>query len=415
MGQVSDDFGKVSDDFSALRARLSRAIAGEALPCAVCDLDAFDANAKLLFAASRAANKPLRIASKSVRSIEVLDRIARLGGERFGGLMTFAAQETLLLARHGFRDLLLAYPTLLPRDCAALAEANTIPGVRAAIAVDAREQIEALSRAGEAAGARIPLVIDVDASWRPLGDTIHLGVRRSPLRETDAVVRLAREIAQRKGVSFLGLQSYEAQVAGLPDRGSGAAKELAVRAIKSRSMDALARSRRALALALAKENLAPQLFNGGGTGSLAQSGRDPSLTELTAGSGFFAPHLFAERYLELPLRPALSFALQATRRPSLDLITCAGGGIIASGEAGPSRLPQPWLPPGLSLLSLEGAGEVQTPLRIPRGMKLELGEPIFFRPAKAGEPLERFNELLLIRGDAIEARAKTYRGLGHAF
>jgi D-serine deaminase-like pyridoxal phosphate-dependent protein len=69
----------------------------------------------------------------------------------------------------------------------------------------------------------------------------------------------------------------------------------------------------------------------------------------------------------------------------------------------------------MQLLPLEGAGEVQTPLRLPAGVELALGEPVFFRHAKAGELAEHFNEYLLVRGDRIEARIPTYRGLGRCF
>jgi D-serine deaminase-like pyridoxal phosphate-dependent protein len=75
----------------------------------------------------------------------------------------------------------------------------------------------------------------------------------------------------------------------------------------------------------------------------------------------------------------------------------------------------PYLPEGLSLLGLEGAGEVQTPLSIPPGLRLAIGDPVFFRHAKAGELAEHFATYVLIRGDRIEARVPTYRGAGHSF
>jgi D-serine deaminase-like pyridoxal phosphate-dependent protein len=78
-------------------------------------------------------------------------------------------------------------------------------------------------------------------------------------------------------------------------------------------------------------------------------------------------------------------------------------------------LPVPALPAGLSLLGLEGAGEVQTPLRTTGDTRLELGEPVFFRHAKAGELAEHFEEYILVRGDRVEARASTYRGLHKCF
>ncbi len=65
----------------------------------------------------------------------------------------------------------------------------------------------------------------------------------------------------------------------------------------------------------------------------------------------------------------------------------------------------------------EAFGEVQTPLLVPPALRgrLQPGDPVFFRPAKAGEIAERFNEYLLKRGTEIVGRAKTYRGLGHCF
>jgi D-serine deaminase-like pyridoxal phosphate-dependent protein len=156
------------------------------------------------------------------------------------------------------------------------------------------------------------------------------------------------------------------------------------------------------------------LFNGGGTGSVAFSVADPSLTEVTAGSGFLDSHLF-DHYEGLSFVPAAFFALQVTRKPSKGFVTCHSGGFVASGAAGNDRLPIPYLPTGLSLLGLEGAGEVQTPLAVPEDLDLPLGHPVFFRHAKAGELAAHFPEYLLVRKDRIESRAKTYRGEGQWF
>jgi D-serine deaminase-like pyridoxal phosphate-dependent protein len=135
---------------------------------------------------------------------------------------------------------------------------------------------------------------------------------------------------------------------------------------------------------------------------------------VTVGSGFLDSHLF-DRYRGLSLRPAAYFALQVVRRPGREFITCHGGGYVASGAAGRDRLPIPALPEGLRLLSLEGAGEVQTPLELSGPSSLVLGDPVFFRHAKAGELAEHFAEYILVRGDRVVARAPTYRGLGKCF
>jgi D-serine deaminase-like pyridoxal phosphate-dependent protein len=302
---------------------------------------------------------------------------------------------------------LLAYPTLHADDLRALARANAA-GATAAVVADSVAHLDALAAAGREQHTRVPVVLEVDVAWRPLGSLLHVGVRRSPLRTPGDVVALAKRAASTEGLRFHGVMAYEAQIAGVPDAG------LAVSAMKAASGADVAKGRAALAGALKDAGLAPTVFNGGGTGSLADCVREGALTEVTAGSGFVDSHLF-DGYRALRLRPAAYFALQVVRRPAPGVVTCHGGGYVASGSGGRDRLPVPALPPGLRLLSLEGAGEVQTPLQVPRGVELDLGAPVFFRHAKAGELAEHFAEYLLVRGARIEGRAPTYRGIGRCF
>jgi len=124
----------------------------------------------------------------------------------------------------------------------------------------------------------------------------------------------------------------------------------------------------------------------------------------------------------------MAFGLQITRQASNDVIVCQSGGFVASGEVSIDKSPTCFLPQGLTPLGGEGFGEVQTPLQLSAVLKsrwrYKLGDPVFFRPAKAGEIAERFNEYLLVRrqkGDQNDIRytlietAKTYRGLGFNF
>jgi D-serine deaminase-like pyridoxal phosphate-dependent protein len=74
------------------------------------------------------------------------------------------------------------------------------------------------------------------------------------------------------------------------------------------------------------------------------------------------------------------------------------------------------MPTGLAFLSLEGAGEVSTPLVLPKDCPpLNLGDPIFFQHAKAGELCERFDKLYLVKGGEIVDQVPTYRGEGMNF
>lgn len=401
-------------DKRALYERYAGALGGEPLPAAVVDLDALERNVDAIVAPVRGSGKTLRVASKSVRCVALLRRIVERGGEAVRGVMAFSPAEASHLAAEGFADVLVAYPTAQSWGARLVAEANA-RGARVAIVADAPEHLAVAERAGAAAGARVPIVVDVDVSYRPAGGAVHLGVRRSPLRDPAEIAVFAERIAASPDLELAGLMGYEAHIAGIPDDSPGAPVTGAIkRLIKRMSRAPAASLRRAVVDELGRRGLAVPLFNGGGTGSVAWSVKDEALTEVTAGSGFLDSHLF-DGYRGLALAPAAFFALQATRRPGPGFVTCQGGGFIASGAPGPDRLPVPYLPDGLRLLGMEGAGEVQTPLLVPEGVQIELGAPVFFRHAKAGELAEHFREYLLVRGDGIEERVPTYRGAGHCF
>jgi D-serine deaminase-like pyridoxal phosphate-dependent protein len=166
--------------------------------------------------------------------------------------------------------------------------------------------------------------------------------------------------------------------------------------------------------ALAATGRELEFVNGGGTGSLARTAAAGAVTELTAGSGFYAPALF-DNYRSLELTPAAFFVLPIVRRPKSAISTALGGGYVASGPAGADRLPTPHLPGGLRLDRQEGAGEVQTPLLGAATYRLRVGDRIYFRHAKAGELCEHFNSLYLVEGDRVVDEVATYRGDGRAF
>lgn len=374
-------------------------VAGLPLPAAFVDLDAFDANLGVVLD-RLAPHVTVRIATKSVRVPDLLRR-ALDADPRVRGLMTYHPAETAWLAARGFRDLLLAYPVARAPDAAPLADAVRA-GARVRVIVDDAAQVAVLA----ALDPRPELAIDVDASIHVLGQ--HVGVRRSPIRDPEAALAVA-QVARDAGLQVTAVMAYEAQVAGLRDHVPGRPwLDVAFGWLKARSRPVVRARRQEVAGALRDAGHAIDLVNGGGSGSVRGTSHDGSVTEVAAGSALLAPHLF-DGYDDLPVTPAGYFALPLTRRPDAGHVTAFGGGIVASGEAGPDRLPVVVWPAGLSPLSLEGFGEVQTPLR--RG-EPDPGDAVVCRPAKAGEWLERFAEVHLVRGDARVGRATTYRGGG---
>jgi D-serine deaminase-like pyridoxal phosphate-dependent protein len=388
-----------------LQERLNAATADLDPPFAVVDLDAFDANAAELL--RRAAGKPVRLASKSVRCRELA---RRAHGAGLRGTLAFTLPEALWLEED---DVVVGYPTV---DRAALRELAGSGPARETVTVmvDSREHLEALAAAGATPEGPVRVCLDVDASWWALGGRIRVGAKRSPLRTAGQVVDLAREVEGRPELALDGLMMYEAQIAGVGDAPPGnPLRGAALRAMQRASGREIA-DRRAAIVSAVREVAPLRFVNGGGTGSVEATAAEASVTEVAAGSGLFAPTLF-DAYRAFTPRPAAFFALPVVRRPSLRAATVLGGGYPASGPAGRDRLPRPAVPPGLRLDPLEGAGEVQTPLLGRGARSLRVGDRVWMRHAKAGELCERFDVLHLVQGDRRVATVPTYRGEGRTF
>ena len=392
--------------------RFERVFAEVEAPFAFVDLDAMWANAAAML--GRAGEKPVRVASKSIRCRALLEAILDRD-ERFAGLMTFTLPETLWLAEQGFEDLLLAYPT---GDSEALGElalrSAAHPEGAPIVMVDCVEHLDAIEAVLGAGAPPVRVCIDIDASWWALGGRIKVGPKRSPIHSVEQAVALAREIEQRPQIELDALMAYEGQIAGVGDQPPGRRlRGAAIRFMQRRSAAELAERRAAIVAALG-EFVDLGIVNGGGTGSLELTGAEDAVTEVTAGSGFYAPALF-DHYSRFALTPAAGFALPIVRKPAADVATALGGGYLASGAGDRSRLPAPWLPTGLAFDPEEGAGEVQTPLVGDAAAELAVGDRAYLRHAKAGELCERFNALHLVAGDEIVDVVPTYRGDGKAF
>jgi D-serine deaminase-like pyridoxal phosphate-dependent protein len=397
--------GRSSADAGAAHWRaLDAATAHLPSPVAVIDLEALRYNtADMLI---RAGGRPIRVASKSVRVRGVVDAVLAVPGYR--GILAFTLAEALWLAED-HDDVVLGYPTV-DREAIARLVGDDRAAARITLMVDDVAQLDIVD-AVAAPGARgeIRVAIDADASWRgPLG---HIGVRRSPVHEPEEVVRLARSIAARRGFRLVGLMMYEAQVAGQPD--AGGSGDRVIRWMQRRSAAELV-GRRAAVVAGIREIADLEFVNGGGTGSLERTAAEPAVTEVTAGSGLLAGHLF-DGYQAFTPAPAAAFGLDVVRKPLPDIATVLGGGWIASGPPVASRQPLPVWPEGLRTLGREGAGEVQTPLEGAAARALEVGNRVWFRHAKSGEPAERVERYHLVDSGVVVGELPTYRGEGRAF
>ncbi len=390
-------------------AYYKQVFAGQRLPFAFVDLDLFSANVRAV--QSRAGTKRVRLASKSIRCVDLLRRILATDPQ-FQGIMCYTAREAVWLAGQGFTDLLVGYPAWHPDDLAAVAQA-TAKGAQITLMVDSVAHIDQIEAVAAHQDVRLPVCIELDMSIDVPG--LHFGVWRSPLRSPAQVQPLLARLKATPHVMLAGIMGYEAQIAGVGDnfRGQGMQNRL-VRALKRRSARVAAERRAAVVAQIEAVGHTLRFVNGGGTGSLATTRAEACVTEITVGSGFYSPALF-DNYHTFRFQPAAAYAIEIVRLPAPDLYTCLGGGYIASGAVGPEKQPQPYLPAGARLLPREGAGEVQTPVRYAGPDHLALGDPIFLRHSKAGEVCEHFPRLLLVSDRQIVGEAATYRGQGQTF
>lgn len=378
-------------------------------PVAVLELSALRHNVADLRA--RAGGVPIRVASKSLRVRSVIEQILAVDG--FAGVLAYDLAEAHWLATEGgVSDVLLGYPTAGAHAIADLA-ADPVAAERVTLLVDSADQLGLIGRSVAAGGADIRVAIDLDASYRTrlLG---HVGVRRSPIRTVAQAVSLAREIDGRAGLRLVGLMSYEAQVAGVGNEIAGKRlRNSLIGDMQRRSMIELI-ERRSTVVEAVREIADLEFVNAGGTGSIEATAQDGSITDIAAGSGFFGGHLF-DNYAHFKPAPALSFGLAVVRIPARGMVTCLGGGWIASGPPGPDRLPLPVWPPGLTYLSREAAGEVQTPLQGRSARQLAVGDRVWLRHTKSGELSEHVSTILVVDGDRVVGEIPTYRGEGKCF
>lgn len=384
------------------------AIASRPLPSAYVNMDFLDENIKNLL--GRSEGKSIRIATKSIRSLSMLKYIKEVS-DSFIGFMSFTLLEGCFLVDNGLDDILVGYPSLQESAINEVG-ARIKNGKRIVLMVDRLEHLDVIEKVAKEIDCCFPVCIDADVSTQFPG--IYFGVHRSAVKSKAGFIELLNNIVKSEYLIPEGVMGYEAQIAGVVDNQKG--KKLAnamIKMLKKTSIPKIALKREELGTVF-KELTGgfPVIYNAGGTGSIESSIKEDWINEITIGSGFFQPALF-DSYSNFEHKPAAFFALEVVRNPKQGIYTLHGGGYVASGDNNWNKLPVPFLPEGMHLLKNEGAGEVQTPVAY--NGKLEMGTPVFFRHAKAGELCERFNAINLIRDGSVIDEFKTYRGEGLCF
>ncbi|KOP78462.1 hypothetical protein AMS59_11440 [Lysinibacillus sp. FJAT-14745] len=390
-----------------MTTRFDRAFHELERPFAWLDFDALDHN--ILTVHDACEEKNIRIATKSVRSVEIL-RYLQKNLPNVTGIMTFTAAETIFLLQQHFDDLLLGYPVM--EEAAVRQLLHFVKaGKTVTFMVDKREHVRFLAELGRELGVRVQVCIDINVS----NDfkVLYFGTKRSSLHSLESLTPFLEYIKNQAFIEVVGAMGYEAQIAGVGNRPANAVKGKLIEVMQLQAKKQVTQFRR-LAIAHIKAYFPSLHFvNGGGSGSMAYTAQQKEVTEITVGSAFYAPALF-DQFTHLQLEKAAGFALSVTRKPEKNIVVCHGGGYTASGAISADRLPVFYESTFFSYLSLEGVGEVQTPVKV-KHKKVNVGDTLYFRHAKAGELCERFQKLHGIKGDKYIGAYTTYRGDGQCF
>ncbi len=388
----------------------SKILKNETLPLVALDLDLLTNNIAEIKKRLKSNKKTIRVASKSIRSIDVLRYILN-SDPIFDGIMAYSPREVKLLLENDFSNILLAYPSM-EKELLLNLYSNPSNSEKLTLMIDSIEHVDLLEEVGKKSGCKIRVCVDIDMSVNYPG--IYFGVFRSKIRDVQSLEVLISYILKLQNLKVVGLMGYEAQIAGVPDYSPARSQVLnwIIRRLKHNSIRKIRERRLECVQLVNRMGIELEFVNGGGTGSVESTQEELEVTEVTVGSGFYSPSLF-DYYENFKHSPAHFFVLRVTRNPTENIFTCAGGGYIASGSIGIDKQPVPVYPEGVRLIENEGMGEVQTPIRY--GGRLKIGDLVFFRHAKAGELNEHFDEIIIISQGKIINQYKTYRGLGTNF
>jgi len=171
--------------------------------------------------------------------------------------------EAEALVRGGVRDVYVSNEVVgMPKlhRLAALAADAAI-----ALCFDAKEQVDAASRAARERGVTLGALVEID-----------VGMQRCGVSAGDAARDLARYISDTAGLQFRGLQAYHGTAQHLP---SFAQRERAI-------IDAASAVRMTID-ALSRDGIRCDVISGAGTGTFALEGTSHIWNELQAGSYVF--------------------------------------------------------------------------------------------------------------------------------
>ncbi len=338
-------------------------------PALLIDLDAFEANLDRMAAAVDVAGVKLRAHAKTHKSPVIANLQMARGAV---GQCVQKVAEAEVLAWGGVPDIIVTNQVVGGAKLARLAALTRI--ARIAVCADDARQVAAIEAAAEAAGVRIPVLVEID-----------VGAGRCGVAAGPDAVALAQLIAGSRHLEFRGLQAYQ-----------GSAQHM--RSLEERQAAigvAADRSRRTVEQ-LRQQGLACPVVGGGGTGSFALEAASGIYTEVQCGSYCFMDADYA-RNADAPAFEQSLFVLATVMSAAMPGVAVVDAGLKALSTD--SGMPVPWRREGVRYV---GASDEHGKLLCEPGTAPELGEKLLLAPGHCDPTVDRYDWYVGVRAGRVE-------------
>jgi D-serine deaminase-like pyridoxal phosphate-dependent protein len=143
----------------------------QSLPSLYCDMNLLDENIKII---QNLTKKKIRLATKSIRSLEILKYILNQS-DQFQGLMCYSGEEAKYLLENNLENILMGYPIVDRKLIKELIKMKK----KIIFMIDLISHLELLEEIGKETETMIEICIDIDLSSIFLFGAITFGVMRS--------------------------------------------------------------------------------------------------------------------------------------------------------------------------------------------------------------------------------------------
>lgn len=229
-------------------------------PALVADLDAVERNMTVMTASLRGRPVALRPHMKVQKCPDLGLLQVRAGAV---GMTAMTVWEAAALAAAGVGDVLIATELAGPDKLRAAAQLAR--HARLSVVVDNLPLVAELTKAVQAAGSAIDVLVDVD-----------VGMGRTGARSAPAALEVAQAVTAASGLTLAGIQAYEGHCMTEPDPAERARMALASMDYAASVLDLFAR-----------EGLPGTVLSASGTVTYGATTGHPAVSEIQAGSYLF--------------------------------------------------------------------------------------------------------------------------------